>query len=94
MSLSAADRAQLVRQAVLEFLATRQSLVYTVADIVDRVQNSNLLDFRAEADEITAAIIFLEDLKLVGSKRAALGRTLYYQATSAGVLAFERGTLE
>lgn len=89
-----ADRAELVRLAVLEFLATRQSLSFEPAMIVDRVIKSGLLDFEPEAGEVTAAIAFLEDLKFITHQKRTVGRTRFYQATSAGVLAFERGTLE
>ncbi len=95
--MSTPDRAQFVRQAVLEFLAPRQSLTYSIVDIVSRIQGSNLLDFRPEAEEVTAAVAFLLNFKpepLIVERRAKLGRGIYYQATSAGVLAFERGTLE
>jgi hypothetical protein len=91
------DRAQLIREALLGFLAPRQALKFSAEDLVERLQRSNKLDFRPEAEEIVAAIAFLENFKpepLVHHDRAQLGRTLYYQATSAGVLAHERGTLE
>ncbi len=94
MSFAAEDRAQLVRQAALEFLAKRPTLAFDAETLVERLQRSPTLDFRPEAEEVVAAVTFLEGLKFVEHKRAQLGRTLYYQATSAGVLAFERGTLE
>ena len=55
-----------------------------------------ILDFHPEPDEFTAALTFLEHFTpepLISRKTDALGSTYFYQATSAGVLAFERGAL-
>jgi hypothetical protein len=44
--------------------------------------------------EIVSAVAFLLNLKFIEERRAMLGSSRFFQATSAGVLAFERGTIE
>jgi hypothetical protein len=91
-----AQRAEQIRQAILDFLAERQHVAFMPEVILERIGRSHFLDFRPEPDEFTAAITFLENFSpdpLIKHSTAVLGSTRFYQATSAGVLAFERGTL-
>jgi len=92
-------RAEQVRAAVLEFLAARQTLCYDDESLHRQLNKSRLLDFEATPDDVKGALVFLEGKTLEGVALVAhlthgLGSTRFYQATSAGVLAHERGTLE
>ncbi|MCE0499445.1 MAG: hypothetical protein LV481_16005 [Methylacidiphilales bacterium] len=91
-----ARRGQEMRHAVLEFLAARQAVAFEPEIILERVIRSRVLDFHPEPDELTAALTFLEQFSpepLIACRRDALGSSRFYQATSAGVLAWERGAL-
>jgi hypothetical protein len=97
--MSAPDRlrqAEELRRAVLDFLAARQAVAFEPGVILERISRSRVLDFHPGPDEFAAALTFLENFSpepLITVKRALLGSTRFYQATSAGVLAFERGAL-
>jgi len=93
MSLSEQQRRECLRYAVLQWLVHRPSLSFDAAVILERLGKTGLLDFTAEVDELAAALAFLTDAGLIASKPHGLGATLFFQATSAGVLAHERGTL-
>ncbi len=89
-------RAEDLRRAVLDFLAARQAVAFEPGVVLDRIIRSRVLDFQPGPDEFAAALAFLENFSpepLITFKRALLGSTRFYQATSAGVLAFERGAL-
>jgi hypothetical protein len=89
-----AVRAEQLRRAVLDFLATRMFVAFEPATILFRITHSRLLDFIPEPDELTAALTFLENFTpepLIRYSVQPLGSTRFYQVTSAGVLAFERG---
>ena len=91
-----ARRAEELRRAVLDFLSARQAVAFEAGVILDRIIRSRVLDFHPDPDEFAAALTFLENFSpepLILFKRALLGSTRFYQATSAGVLAFERGAL-
>ncbi|HUB67456.1 MAG TPA: hypothetical protein VL981_08235 [Candidatus Methylacidiphilales bacterium] len=97
MSADAAKRpAEELRRAILDFLAARQSLSFPPETILERITRAGALDFAPEPDEFAAALTFLEDFTpepLIAHKMSALGASRFYRATSAGVLAWERGAL-
>jgi chorismate mutase len=82
----AQERREDCRREVRAFLAQRQQLAHRVSAIKRRLNIEN--DFTDE--EIEAALIFLAGLGEVSSSAAELGATKFFQATSAGVLAYER----
>lgn len=89
-------RAEELRRAALDFLAVRQAVAFESAIILERIIRSRALDFQPEPDEFAAALAFLENFSpepLIKFKSGLLGSSRFYQATSAGVLAFERGAL-
>jgi hypothetical protein len=91
-----AKRAEELRRAVLDFLAARQAVAFESGVILDRIIRARVLDFHPEPDEFAAALTFLENFSpepLIHFRRALLGSSRFFQATSAGVLAFERGAL-
>ena len=85
----AQERREDCRRLVLEHLASRQVLACHPQDIRRRLNAGRANDFTV--DEIEAACTFLVGLGFAKQLHAEMGATLYYQATSAGVLAYERG---
>jgi hypothetical protein len=94
MNLPSPQRSEAIRLAVLGFLAPRQAVAIDLETLVHRVNRSGLMDFVAVDQEIVSAVAFLLNLKFIEERRAMLGSSRFFQATSAGVLAFERGTIE
>jgi hypothetical protein len=92
--ISDLQRAEFARQAVLAFLAARNAISFDAAVIRQRVTASRHLDFNPTDEEIAAALAFLRGREWVSVTRSGFGATQFYQATSAGVLAHERGELE
>ena len=89
-------RAEELRHAVLDFLAARMALAFEPETILFRLIHSRILDFQPQPDELTAALTFLELYSpepLIFRRTDVLGSSNFYQVTSAGVLAFERGAL-
>ena len=85
------------RVAVLEFLAPRQSLKFDAEAIRQRINADRKLDFTLDEDDVASALAFLRGVSpdpLVEMTRPPLGSKQFYQVTSAGVLAVERGDLE
>lgn len=87
-------RAEQLRREILKFLAPRQAVSFEPQVILERIAANHVLDFKPHPDEFAAALTFLRGRGWVEIKRSPFGRTLFYQATSAGVLAHERGELE
>ena len=84
----AQERRESCRNAVLAFLAERQALAHHPQTIRRRLNEGHLNDFTIE--EVTAALAFLEGKQRVKTVLEEMGATAYYQATSEGVLAYER----
>ncbi len=87
-------RSETVRIALLAFLSPRQSLSFDLPTLLFRLNRSGQIDFKLQPDDLTKAVAFLEGKEYIKHTVSALGSTRFYQATSAGVLAHERGTLE
>lgn len=83
------ERREECRRSVLGFLAVRQATAHHPKTIRRALNAGHEHDFGDE--EISAALGFLEGLDLVKACPDDFGATLYYKATSAGVLAHERG---
>ena len=87
----AQERRTECRGDVLAYLAQRLPLSYTPATIRKRLNDESQTDYSDE--EIDAAIAFLVDAGEVKLERQHRhGTARYYQATSQGVLAYERNT--
>lgn len=84
-----------LRHAALEVLATRHPSALATRSIIRRIEGDKMLDFKITDEDVNAALMFLSGLTppLVNFTRDQLGSTQYSAATSAGVLAWERGTL-
>lgn len=85
-----------LRHAVIEVLATREGSALPVTAIRRRIEQNNVLDIKLTDDDVGAALMFLAGLNppLISFTHDTLGSTQYAQATSPGVLAWERGTLK
>lgn len=89
-SLSQPQREEL-RFAVREILVNASTVALAADMILRRIERARVCDFAADTTDVMAALSFLVGLGHVKAEPAALGATLYYQATAAGVLAHERG---
>lgn len=85
--MNARDKEDL-RHVVLETLYVRHPAPVTTAG-VRRIAGREIAEL-SEADT-EAALEMLRGLDLVKFEEDALGATKYWSATSAGILAFERG---
>ncbi len=77
------------RRLVMGYLAARQVLAFRVEAIRRGLVREEAAEFTDA--EIVSALEFLKGLGFADSAPDALGSTLSWQATSAGVLAHERG---
>jgi hypothetical protein len=93
MSLSPREREE-ARWAVLRFLAERQAVALPADVLAQRINRTLLLDVSLTPALVEELALFLEGMGLVEVRVDGLGSTKFYQATSAGVLAIERGALE
>ena len=80
-----------LRHVVLETIALRHPTALSVNAIWRRVKAQ--LDFEITESDAEAALEFLRGLGLVKFETDGLGSAKYWQATSAGVLANERGKI-
>lgn len=82
------ERNEEIRSEALAYLAPRQGIAQTPETILRRINKEHKFTMA----ELESALAFLEgmDPPLVAAVPAALGATKYYQATSAGVLHYER----
>ena len=87
------ERNRLIRQAVLEYLATRNRMAFEAPLILRAVTRSRLLDFEPTREEVESALAFLLSSGWVTSIPSKFGKGTFYQATAAGVLAFENSEI-
>lgn len=80
-----------LRHVILEIIALRHPTALTNAAILRRA--SPELDFKITGEDTDATLEFLRGLSLARYESDGLGTTKYWQATSAGVLANERGKI-
>jgi hypothetical protein len=81
-----------LRFAIREQLAAAQTVALTAEMIFRRVGRTRMVDFEFSQRDVEEALTFLVGLAQATETPAPLGATKYYQATSAGVLAHERGS--
>jgi Fe2+ or Zn2+ uptake regulation protein len=77
-----------LRHEVLSVLASRQETALTSKQILHRTAKE--VDFAIDPVAILAALYFLEGMTFVKKTTDGMGTTEYFQATSAGVLTWER----
>ena len=87
---TAAQKEELRREA-LTILATRNGTALVADGIRRRMVTSQAFDFPIDNDDVTEALHFLAGKGYVASHHDGLGSSLYWQATSDGVLYHERG---
>lgn len=80
-----------LRRAALEVLASRFPVALSAAAIRRRIKDGSMVDFDCTDAEVSAALELLRGKEFVLSKRGELGASEYWQATSLGVLTWERG---
>lgn len=80
-----------LRHVVLEAIALRHPTSLAVNAIWRRVKSQ--VDFEITEADVEAALEFLRGLALARFETDGLGSTKYWQSTSAGVLANERGKI-
>ncbi len=83
------ERRDECRQKVLGFLSDRQALAHHPQTVCRRLNAGHVHDFTI--DEVEAALAFRVSAGHALVVYPEGGSTKYYQATSAGVLAHERG---
>jgi len=84
---------QQIRRAVLAFLADRQALQFTRNDILGRLVDARKFDFTPTPESIDEALVFIEGQGWAKRTPSASGPAIFFQATSAGVLAIEQDKL-
>ena len=77
------------RKLTLTYLALRQELEFRIEAIVRGLTRNYAADFTQE--EVKVALTFLEDRGYTKHRPDPMGATPTYQATSDGVLVYERG---
>lgn len=80
-----------LRYAVREQLVAASTVALNAEMLHRRVLRARVIDFDFIQRDVQEALAFLTSLGQAKDQPAALGATLYYQATAAGVLAQERG---
>jgi hypothetical protein len=83
-----------LRQACLEFLASRYPCAYTADAIGRMLTRRQRIDYAVIASDITAACSFLKDECLAASIMDALSIAPSWQATSNGVARYQRRRVE
>jgi len=89
-SLDAALTEQL-RVAAREVLAKRPGTALELSGIRRRIEHDKIVDFAYSDRELRGAVAVLIDMEQVKIANGALGKSEYFSATAAGILAFERG---
>jgi hypothetical protein len=91
MTLSA-EQSEYLRHAVLTYLAARFPLRFSAQAIATHLHNRQLVDFPVTDADVAASAELLCGVApaLVSREHDPLGSTIYYGATSDGVLAWER----
>ena len=80
------QRNEEVRNEALAYLVQRAGIAQTSETVHRRLNTENNFTIA----EIEAALKFLEGMDFLTKEHQSLGSTLYWKATSAGVLHYER----
>jgi hypothetical protein len=93
MNVSPQQRREDLRTVLLQYLKERAANAFPADVLLQRINKTGLIDFEANAEELSEALAFLRGSNFIALTPHAHGATPFYQVTSAGVLAHERGTL-
>lgn len=81
---------QYLRESVIEYLAKRSTMSFSVTSVHRGISRSKLVDFPVSEADIAEALAILDGLGFVRSMLPRLGSIKEYQITSDGVLFYER----
>lgn len=87
------QRRESLRTELLAYLADRPANAFDPETLLQRLIKTNVLEFTPTIEDLAGALAFLRGAELVSVTPHGLGATNFYQVTSTGVLAHERGTL-
>ena len=82
---------ELNRQVVLEYLALRPTGAFSSDTITRMINTRGMVDEELTVKEVESALAFLLGLDYVSVQHGGLGSSKHWQATSAGILFYERG---
>lgn len=80
-----------LRHGLLVFLAPRAPLVFAPDALCRMLWRKGLVDFEPNVSDVSAALDVLKELGFAAETKDRLGASVYYKASAAGVLAWERG---
>ena len=81
---------ELLRKAVLKFLAERFRLAFSPPQIVSLMIRRSMVDFEIDVEDIDQALLIIRGLGLIEEITDELGATKYYKITSKGIIENER----
>jgi hypothetical protein len=81
---------EILRKAVLKFLAERFRLAFSATQIVPLLNRRGMVDFAIDADDVDQALVVIKGLGLVEEVTDELGATKYFRITSKGIVENER----
>lgn len=81
---------EMLRKALLKFLAERFRLAFVPAQIVSLMTRRGMVDFEFDAEDIEQSLLILKGLGLVDDVLDELGATRYSKITSKGIIENER----
>lgn len=80
-----------LRHAALEVIASRPGTALDLTQIRRRIDQAKLVEWEYTDIDLRQALAVLIAMEFALMKHDTLGSTEYFQAESAGVLAYERG---
>jgi hypothetical protein len=87
------QRRESLRTELLAYLANRPASSFEPEVLLQRLIKTQVLEFTPVMEDLAGALAFLRGSEFITLTPHAHGATPFYQVTSTGVLAHERGTL-
>jgi hypothetical protein len=81
---------ELLRSALLRYLAMHHPAGFTAAALVNALPGRGLLDYKPAEDFVKSALAVLQDLGLVTSVKSPVGSSVYWKCTGQGKIELER----
>jgi hypothetical protein len=81
---------EMLRKALLKFLAERFRLAFVPMQIVSLMTRRGMVDFEFDAEDIEQSLLILKGLGLVDDVLDELGATRYSKITAKGIIENER----
>ena len=81
---------EMLRKALLKFLAERFRLAFVPVQIVSLMTRRGMVDFEFDAEDIEQSLLILKGLGLVDDVLDELGSTRYSKITAKGIIENER----